>query len=94
MTNVINISDFTPHWSGEVKCYNCGNEWIGVAPVGVLHCECPQCHSTKGIPMHPHLPQDGDDVYECNCGCWHFSVTRKGVFCMNCGTTTSFEALV
>ena len=48
MADVIDINANKPHWTGSVKCFSCGHEWIAVAPQGTQFLECPKCREIAG----------------------------------------------
>ncbi|MGE5524333.1 MAG: hypothetical protein ACM3SS_11505 [Rhodospirillaceae bacterium] len=79
-----------PHLSGAARCTSCRHDWTAVAPVGVDWMECPACHLMKGRFLHPAVPHDGEDVWECACGCDVFRVTRAAAFCIGCGSRQEF----
>lgn len=79
-----------PHLSGKARCAACRYEWVQVAPVGVDWMECPQCHLMKGRYLHPAIPEANEEIWQCACGCDVFMVTRKVIFCINCGTEQAF----
>jgi len=81
-----------PHWAGAVHCVGCQHEWQGVAPVGTLWLECPECHEPKGHPKYPFGGGVGDYEFECNCGGTAMVAYKRGtdmrffIRCMGCGT--------
>jgi hypothetical protein len=91
MSQVIDLAaareERTPHLSGAAVCLNCRHQWIAVAPVGVFQMECPSCHTEKGVWNRPV----GDDlVWMCNCGSYHFAITKTHALCLHCGTLQVF----
>lgn len=74
MSNVVSLAakreEMTPHWSGEVRCLHCKNEWVGVGPVGLIDgLECPECELPKGVVKNLFGPSVGDAVLQCSdCG--------------------------
>jgi len=86
MNKVIKLTSRTergPHLSGEAFCARCHHEWISVAPVGTVDIECPECHTMKGLFKHGCEPQY--EAWTCNCGCYMFMISPKGIICWNCG---------
>ena len=79
-----------PTMEGEARCTQCGHCWEGVAPVGTIELECPQCHAMRGVfiyPIDPPLPE----VWQCGCGGDLFYVGKQAIVCARCGTTQLFE---
>lgn len=78
-----------PHWTGTVRCVGCQHEWEGVAPIGTMWVDCPECGLPKGHPKHPFGAQEGDLVFRCLCGSEALTAYQhKGRFflkCMACG---------
>ena len=75
-----------PHLYGEAVCLQCGNEWVSVAPVGVMELECPSCHTMKAVFKYGCEP-DGD-AWVCNCGCYLFMLSGESerMICWKCGS--------
>lgn len=74
-----------PHMTGAAACMVCHHSWVGVAPVGTIELECPECHATKGYFINSVLR--GDERWQCDCGCFVFHIARTiGPYCVNCGT--------
>ena len=77
------------HWSGPCKCLGCGHEWVGVAPIGVMFVDCPECDLPKGHPKHPFRSDVGDLAFVCNCGSEALTAYMRGgrfwMMCMGCG---------
>lgn len=69
---------------GPVRCLQCGHEWRGVAPVGTIGLECPKCSLLRGCFMHTPS-YTSEDHYQCACGSQVFCLTKKRVYCPNCG---------
>lgn len=85
MSNVVKLpsrADRGPHLSGIAFCARCKHEWVGVAPVGTMELECPECHTMMGLFKHGCEP---DEPWTCSCGCYLFMVSRQGIICWNCG---------
>ncbi len=72
----------SPHLSGHAHCVHCGHKWVAVAPVGTRELECPECHTIKGAFTGGCEPEIG---WTCNCGCYLFTISPKGVICWECG---------
>lgn len=86
-----------PHWAGECKCINCGHEWVGVGPSGVMWIECPSCGLNKGSPKYPFGPPKGSLELICVCGCDLMSVYKTSdggvqIMCVSCGTSQTEAA--
>ena len=77
-----------PHLVGQAHCNQCQHKWEGVAPVGTIFLECPQCHTNKGLFTNHVEPQG--DRWVCGCKCQLFFVSKRGTQCMNCGTWQVF----
>lgn len=75
--------DEGPHLSGEALCDACGHHWAAVAPVGVVHLECPNCRRMWGVLKNAVEPEES---WRCNCGEHLFFITPKGCLCRRCGT--------
>ena len=88
---VLALADYKPHLSGEIKCIVCGHKWVGVCPIkpdGTIPClECPECGLMQGFYFYPVLPDEGENVYSCNCGndLFYF-IKDRGARCIRCGT--------
>lgn len=48
MSNVVNLDEQRPHYSGMCSCLNCKHEWVGVVPMTATVLECPSCHAMRG----------------------------------------------
>lgn len=94
MSNVTNISDYRPHKSGLAICLHCSHEWAAVSQINVHNLECPECGLEKGVYQGLASPPEGSLVYECECGCQRFEILISGAFCINCGQTHTFEAVI
>jgi hypothetical protein len=70
-----------PHIHGEAFC-RCGNEWMAVARVGVVHLTCPKCERRWGLFKHAIEPEL---AWHCDCGEALFFITKAGVMCRKCG---------
>lgn len=94
MTQVISLAqareERKPHWTGTCKCIGCGHEYVGVAPLGVMFIDCPECGLPKGHPKHPFGAQEGDLFFRCVCGSEALTAYKRGGYfrtmCMACGT--------
>jgi hypothetical protein len=71
-----------PHLSGEAHCLQCSHEWQGVAPVGTVELQCPECHTMKGLFRNGCEPTV---AWVCGCGCYLFTISPKGIICWKCG---------
>jgi len=94
---VIQFSDYSPHLSGKIKCLHCGHTWIGVCPIdeekGVPAMECPSCHLFHGFYIYPILPNEGEEIYKCNCGGELFFIIKgRGHRCILCGVLHDIKA--
>jgi rubredoxin len=92
MTNVIPFAkpvEETPHGTGSAFCMACSATWQGVAPVGTVELECPECKSMKGRFTFAYAPPS-ETAWECACGSQLFNVLPDGIFCPNCGVYQSF----
>lgn len=76
------------HGCGEAFCIACGHTWIGVAPTGTVHLECPGCGAHKGRWKFEFYPTEL--VRTCNCGNQLFYLTPEGHLCANCGMYQSY----
>jgi len=94
MNNIINISDYKPHASGECKCMACGHEWSSTIPLPIkCDLECPKCRLPRGTTKYPLGLSEGSLIFRCNCGCENFAVAIGKIMCISCGTTTNLEDL-
>lgn len=75
-----------PHVTGPCRCDACGHRWVGVAPVEVVHLECPKCKRDWGIFENAIEP---DVAWRCNCGNRLFWLTPTGALCRGCGTRSN-----
>jgi len=95
LNNILNIQEYKPHLSGEIKCMNCGHKWIGVSPLlergEIDYLECPNCHFMKGYYNYPIEPKDGEIIFKCPCGGECFTLMVNGARCMQCGCTTELS---
>jgi len=86
---VIDLNEYKPHLSGQMKCIICGHKWVGVCPVdpdGSVPCvECPECGLRQGFYFYPILPGVNEKIYKCNCGGEIFTLTEYGPRCIRCG---------
>ena len=83
MSNVIPLTRKEPTLSGDARCLCCNHDWIACAPVGCFQLECPVCKTMKGVFVNP--VQRSDEEWDCRCGNGLFRVSRKGIYCPNCG---------
>lgn len=91
MSNVVELKKKKePHGAGEAFCLQCGHEWVAVAPIGVVHLNCPNCGTCKGLYRFPFAPNEGEVERVCNCGNKYFCFTLKGHMCPNCGTYQTY----
>lgn len=91
MADVVDIAqareERSPHLRGAAVCLNCRHHWQAVAPIGVFQLECPSCYTEKGVW---NAPIGEDELWMCNCGSFHFAITRTHARCLHCGNTQSF----
>lgn len=93
MSNVVQFGN-QESASGEAKCVDCGHEWTAIAPIPYESgLECPECGLSRGGYKYPMAPNEGEIVYQCNCGCSHFWVIEGGILCVGCGAVTTFNEL-
>jgi len=85
MGDIVSIESQKPHKTGEAICMSCKEEWIAVAPAGVVWLECPKCKTEHGLFKFPCSYSDKSH-WECNCGNDLFHVTPDGYYCPNCGS--------
>lgn len=78
-----------PHLSGEARCLTCGHTWVAIAPSGTVWLECPECKTEKGRFCGP--VEESGEHWTCNCGCDLFHISRKGIYCPNCGVRQNFD---
>ena len=72
-----------PHLSGQAVCVACRHKWEAVAPVGVVHLECPSCRRMWGEFKNPVEP---DEAWACHCGNQLFFIKRdQTILCRKCG---------
>lgn len=76
-------NDDGPHLAGLAICSACRHEWSAVAPVGVVHLECPSCKRPWGTFKNAIEPEE---AWVCNCGEHLFFVTQSGLLCRKCGS--------
>lgn len=86
-TTIIDLAtwkeEHTPHLAGKATCLDCRHQWAGVAPVGTVWLECPNCRLLRGRFLNP-VEREGPH-WQCNCGCDLFYVTDSGMYCPDCG---------
>lgn len=87
-----------PHWTGTAYCVGCRNEWVAVAPMGVMWVDCPACGLPKGTPKHPFGADVGDRVLTCDiCGSEALTAYYRGdafyARCMGCGNDLTSAVL-
>lgn len=89
--NVIDITEYLPHFGGEIRCTACNHRWVGVAAVGdANHLECPECHCTRGHFIRQLCPDSM--IYACNqCegSLWFARIDNK-MQCASCGNQTTY----
>jgi predicted RNA-binding Zn-ribbon protein involved in translation (DUF1610 family) len=92
MGEVVELSDYKPHLSGDAICLACGCEWVQVAAVGTTELKCPDCELFKGVFRHLVTP---DRVWEClECGNRLWYLNKNGFMCGRCGNQGDFEDLI
>jgi predicted RNA-binding Zn-ribbon protein involved in translation (DUF1610 family) len=52
--NIINLDDHRPHQTSYVACFECGKDWVAVAPVDTVHFQCPDCLKLSAMIVEPH----------------------------------------
>ncbi len=72
------------HLAGEAVCLVCRHEWVGVAKMGSVFLECPDCKVLKGVFKNPVEPLSGE-VCQCDCGSIYMVIQRHITFCGLCG---------
>ena len=77
-----------PHVQGKAFCIACNHNWRGVWPLGVTELECPECKRMMGRSTFEISPQEGQMVYECNCGNQLFNILSDRIHCPSCGQQT------
>lgn len=87
MSKVVDIITARPHLAGKCICLQCKYEWEGVAPLGTLYLQCPECWLDKGIFNCVTFPER---YWECKCGCAHFAVGVSHIVCLFCGISKEF----
>lgn len=70
------------HLAGTFVCGACTHEWVGVAPVGQTHVDCPKCGRLWGTAKNAVVPEVS---WRCNCGERLFWLTPTGALCRSCG---------
>lgn len=48
MSEPIDLDNYREHKNGFVICQGCFHRWVGVAPVGTMILECPDCGCMEG----------------------------------------------
>lgn len=93
MADIIDLKQYReerePHLSGKARCYDCGHNWVAVAPVGETRLECPDCHGGRGFWIEKALR--GGPHWRCACGSEHFCVTPDFIYCPCCGKKQQFS---
>lgn len=88
---VVDINKHRPHLSGDMKCFSCGHQWVGISLIeddGSMPCvECPKCKRYFGYYLYPVLPKEDEIIYKCNCGGELFYISEDGPVCIKCGVT-------
>ena len=88
MGKLISLDEHRPHLSGQALCLVCGYEWIAVAPVGIMHLECPKCERIQGVIKNAIEPSGEQSYYQCNCGeSMFFALAMGWLLCRKCGNT-------
>lgn len=92
MGEVISLSEkreeTMPHITGIAICLSCKHEWVQITAVVSaesfnLWFECPECGLARGRYKYQH--ERAGEHWTCNCGNDLFHITRKGIYCPNCG---------
>jgi hypothetical protein len=76
--------------TGEAFCIQCGYEWVAVVESGIVDLECPECKTFKCKFKFEFRVNEGQKVWECNCGNKLFYLTPEGHLCANCGIYNSY----
>ena len=53
MTNIVSIDDHRPHQTSYVACFDCGKDWIAIAPANTMQFECQKCAKLSGAVVDP-----------------------------------------
>lgn len=92
MGDIVGFPEKTdPFIEGKAICSHCRHEWEACAPAGTIDLECPECGGVKGLFKHPMGPGDGNERWECNCGCQIFMILPRSILCYECGIQQSFD---
>ena len=75
-----------PHCEGQAFCGACGHEWVAVAPIGVVHLDCPECGRRWGLFKNAVEPSV---AWKCKCGEALFFLTPVGAMCRHCGIVSN-----
>lgn len=90
--NVINLDSVREHLQGGMKCLACKHQWKGVAPVGAVGFECPECHCLRAVWMHPLNVSEGEKLFIClACDGTLFKIQPESAFCVGCGESHKRE---
>jgi len=90
MSNIVKMSDYSPHMEGPAKCLVCKHEWHAVAPLGTVALDCPECHTSKGVFVYMVVPEI---CFQCRCGEYLFHLHPNGAQCCNCGIAHTLAEL-
>lgn len=83
MGDIVEFGRKEPTLTGQAICTVCRHEWVSVSPAGTFELECPDCKSTKAVFKH-FVDRSDQEHFKCNCGNFLFSVTKNGIYCVNC----------
>jgi hypothetical protein len=89
--HVIDLNDHRPdpHNGGGAICLLCRHRFAAVVPVGVYEFECPKCGCMKSV-FESWVVDEKNGIWTCDCGCDLFRVSRKDIYCANCGQVQVF----
>jgi hypothetical protein len=81
-------ADTEPYLEGACRCLHCQHEWVGVAPIGVISLDCPECRLRRGVFVANVMRNDPHWV--CNCGSMIFAINSRFTYCVACGQAQRF----
>lgn len=91
MSNIVDLTEYRPHFTGPAKCLSCNHEWTAVCAVGTVEFQCPRCHTFKGVSIGMTAPQM---VFTCDCGNQHFYLGDGVYMCSRCGQHRDYQVLL
>ena len=92
MGDIVEISDYKPHLSGDAKCLACGYTWVCVAPAGTVDLRCPKCDTMTGVYYWLARPDTTWVCHECQNDVWFMS--KSGYWCARCGNHGDYEDFI